>query len=180
MNRTPRAWDGSRSGAPYIHASVFGVMALFRMGSPEAAWQELIKSLPMTHDTISVSPYVMPNSYGYNPEKNVDGQSMMDWQTGSSNVTLKLLVRFVAGVRPEYDGVWVQPAAYCPFGAFTAEVPVKGAVVRIRYKQTGAGKRRFTVDGEPAEGRYNDILKAQRLWIPANRLKGTIEVTVED
>lgn len=80
----------------------------------------------MTHDTISVSPYVMPNSYGYNPEKNVDGQSMMDWQTGSSNVTLKLLVRFVAGVRPEYDGVWVQPAAYCPFGAFTAEVPGEG------------------------------------------------------
>ena len=181
VGRIPKLPAGTaENGAPYIHASVFGVMALFRMGSPEAAWQELIKSLPMTHDTISVSPYVMPNSYGYNPEKNVDGQSMMDWQTGSSNVTLKLLVRFVAGVRPEYDGVWVQPAAYCPFGAFTAEVPVKGAVVRIRYKQTGAGKRRFTVDGEPAEGRYNDILKAQRLWIPANRLKGTIEVTVED
>ena len=82
--------------------------------------------------------------------------------------------------KPGLRGFEVLPAAYCPFGAFTAEVPVKGAVVRIRYKQTGAGKRRFTVDGEPAEGRYNDILKAQRLWIPANRLKGTIEVTVED
>lgn len=72
----------------------------------------------MTHDTISVSPYVMPNSYGYNPEKNVDGQSMMDWQTGSSNVTLKLLVRFVAGVRPEYDGVWVQPGRLLPLRRF--------------------------------------------------------------
>lgn len=74
VGRIPKLPAGTaENGAPYIHASVFGVMALFRMGSPEAAWQELIKSLPMTHDTISVSPYVMPNSYGYNPEKNVDG-----------------------------------------------------------------------------------------------------------
>lgn len=181
VGRIPKLPAGTaENGAPYIHASVFGVMALFRMGSPENAWKELLKSLPMTHDTVSVSPYVMPNSYGYNPEKNIDGQSMMDWQTGSSNVTLKLLVRFVAGVRPEYDGVWIQPAAYCPFGGFTAEVPVKGATVRITYKNTGAGERRFTLDGESAEGRYNDSLQVQRLWIPSGRLKGTVEVTVED
>lgn len=181
VGRIPKLPAGTaENGAPYIHASMFGIMALFRMGCAEEAWRELFKSLPMTHETVSVSPYVMPNSYGCNSEKNIDGQSMMDWQTGSSNVALKTLARYVAGVSPEYDGVWIQPAAYCPFGGFTAEFPVKGAVLKVSYRKTGVSERRFMVDGQPAKGQYNESMKLCRLWIPADRLNGTVEVTVED
>lgn len=181
VGRIPKLPAGTaENGAPYIHASMFGIMALFRMGCAEDAWRELFKSLPMTHDAVSVSPYVMPNSYGYNPDKNIDGQSMMDWQTGSSNVALKTLVRYVAGVYPEYDGVWVQPAAYCPYNGFTAEIPLKGAVLKLHYRHTGSPERRFFLDGQPAKGQYSEEMKLHRLWIPAGRLNGTVEVTVED
>ena len=181
VGRIPKLPAGTaENGAPYIHASVFGVMALFRMGEAEAAWQELFKALPFTHDHVSVSPYVMPNSYGYNPEKNIDGQSMMDWQTGSSNVTLKLLVRYVVGVEPEYDGVWIQPATACPFERFSAEVPVKGATVRIQYARKGHEQRRFMVNGQPTEGTYSEILRVYRVWVPAADLTGIVDVTVED
>ncbi len=180
VGRIPKLPAGTaENGAPYIHASVFGVMALFRMGCAEDAWAELYKALPLTHDHVSVSPFVMPNSYGYNPAKHIDGESMMDWQTGSSNVMLKLLVRFVMGVRPEYDGVWIQPAASCPF-EFTAHVPVKGADLRITYRRSGLGRRRYTVNGTERSGEYSDVLRTERLWLPAEQLKGTVEILAED
>ena len=181
VGRIPKLPAGTaENGAAYIHASVFGVMALFRMGCAKEAWDKLLKSLPVTHKTISVSPFVMPNSYCENPEKNIDGESMMDWQTGSSNVVLKLLMRFVAGIKPEYDGVWIQPANYCPFKGYKAELMVKGAKIKVEYRKTGLGDRKFTVNGEPMDGKYNEFLKTKRLWMPASKLVDTVDIVVED
>ena len=96
-----------------MHATLFAVMALFRMGCAKEAWEQLIKVLPFTdlHANLSHSPFVMPNSYGLNEEKFIDGQNMNDWQTGSANVLLKLLVRYVFGFEPALEGAWIQPAA---------------------------------------------------------------------
>lgn len=180
VGRIPKLPAGTaENGAPYIHASVFAVMALFRMGFAEDAWKELYYTLPLTHDRVSISPFVMPNSYGYNPEKNINGESMQDWQTGSSNVMLKLLVRFVMGVKPEYDGMWIQPAATCPFD-FSAKVTVKGVPVQLTYRHAGLGKRRYTVNGEVREGAYSDVLCTERLWISAAEMTGPMEIVVED
>ena len=98
----------AENGAAYIHATSFAIMALFQMGEPRRAWEQLIKILPFTdiHDNLSHSPFVMPNSYGLNEDKLIDGENMNDWQTGSSNVVLKLLIRFVFGVEPVAKGLW--------------------------------------------------------------------------
>lgn len=170
----------AENGAPYIHASVFGVMALFRMGESAEAWRYLEKALPFTHEYISVSPYVMPNSYAYNPGKNIDGQSMMDWQTGSSNVVLKLLVRFVAGIKPEYEGVWVQPAGYCPFEGFEFEISVKGKKIKLIYSRSEGRIRRFWINGKEFVGEYSPVLKIMRLWIPDEMLVENNTIVVED
>lgn len=95
-------------------------------------------------------------------------------------MTLKLLVRFVAGVRPEYDGVWVQPPPTAPSELSRRRCPGEGRG-GAHPVQADPGPGNVGLQWTASRGgRYNDILKAQRLWIPANRLKGTIEVTVED
>ncbi len=58
----------AENGATYIHASMFGAMSLFAIGEGKQAWDQLEKLLPFTHDTVSVSPFVVPNSYGDNEE----------------------------------------------------------------------------------------------------------------
>ncbi len=179
INKLPEGT--AENGAVYIHASAFGIMALFRAGYPEDAWRMLEKALPFTHKRLSLSPFVMPNSYGYNPEKSIDGESMNDWQTGSSNVVLKLLVRYVVGVQPEYGGLRIQTAAACPFEHFEAALSVRGRKLTVRYDRTGRSERRYVVNGEPVEGQWDEEMRQTVAWIPDAMMTGkTVEIRVED
>lgn len=171
----------AENGATYIHASAFAVMALFRIGHAREAWQQLFKLLPFTHEKVSCSPYVMPNSYGYNEEKGIDGESMQDWQTGSSNVILKALIRYVFGFDPEFDGIWIAPALWQPFKEFRFQLPVRDCRVNICYRNNGNASRKYVVNGEHQEGVWDKISGIKRLWIPESELTAkTMIICVED
>ena len=185
VGRIPKLPPGTaENGAAYIHATAFAIMALFQMGEAEKAWEQLCKILPFTkgHDNITHSPYIMPNSYGYNPEKFIDGQNMNDWQTGSSNVVLKLLIRFVFGLEPELDGLWIQPAAWCPFESFQFKLDIRGCQITIHYENKQTGKRSFKLDNQQKESELDELMGIHKLWIPNNQLKpdSTITVNVVD
>lgn len=170
----------AENGAVYVHASMFAIMALYRMGYPEDAWKELEKALPVTHKNTSLSPFVMPNSYGYNLGLNIDGDSMNDWQTGSSNVTVKLFVRDILGVYPDYDGVWIQPASKGPFEQVTGKVMLQGKPLSVICRKVkNCSKTRFVINGKEMQGEYSDILKTWKLWIPNSQLSTIHEVVVE-
>lgn len=172
VGRIPKLPAGTaENGAAYIHASMFGIMALFRMGYSEMAWTQLLKSLPFTHEYISCSPYIMPNSYCYNKELNMDGESMADWQTGSSNVLLKLLMKYVYGINPEYEGIWLQPALYVPFESMELHVKVKNCNLHIYYKETWEKVRIYKVNGVQRNGVYDKVMNLNKLWITNEELK---------
>lgn len=170
----------AENGAVYVHASMFAIMALYRMGYAEDAWKELEKALPMSHKNTSLSPFVMPNSYGLNEALNIDGESMNDWQTGSSNVTVKMFVRDVLGVCPEYDGVWIQPAMKGPFDKVEGKVVLRGRPVSVVCsKNANTNETRFIVDGKEIQGEWNDTLKTWRAWISNETLQNVHEIVVE-
>jgi cellobiose phosphorylase len=154
----------AENGAAYSHASLFGIMALFKIGESQKAWEELVKVMPFTHEHISCSPFVMPNSYGYNEAYHIDGESMSDWQTGSSNVLLKALIKYVAGFEPSYEGVFIQPAEFSPFKDMILEVSYKGCLLKIIISK-GEGERSFKVNGEAYEGTYDPMMKVKKLWL---------------
>ncbi|MGL5675012.1 MAG: GH36-type glycosyl hydrolase domain-containing protein [Cellulosilyticaceae bacterium] len=180
VGRIPNLPKGTaENGAAYIHASTFGVMSLFRMGETEKAWDELAKCLPLTHEKVSVSPYVMPNSYGFNEEKQIDGESMQDWQTGSSNVMLKTLIRFVFGIEPQFDGVWIQPSKDIPFEATTFEIKIRNAKVVLNYSNTNAGKRSFTINGNAQEGVFDSVMQLDKLWLSNDFISNNDSIVIE-
>lgn len=171
VGRIPNLPAGTaENGAPYIHASMFGIMALFRMGCSELAFEQLIKSLPITHDRISCSPYIMPNSYSYNEEKFIDGESMHDWQTGSSNVLLKIFIRYICGFQPEYKGVWIQPAKNIPFRNFEFTISMNDTRITISYENKGNSKRDFFIDDIEKQGTHDCIMQLDKLWIDKSLL----------
>ncbi len=163
----------AENGATYIHATAFAIMALFQMGQAREAWSQLEKILPFTdiHENLSHSPFVMPNSYGYNPDVFIDGQNMNDWQTGSSNVVLRTLILYVFGFEPAMAGLWVQPASWSPFQSFEFTGRLRGGDVRIIFEDRGGSRRSFTVNGQPLEASYDSIMKVDRLWIPNDQLR---------
>ncbi len=162
----------AENGAAYIHATAFAIMALFQIGKPKRAWDQLVKILPFTdiHENLSHSPFVMPNSYGLNPEKFIDGQNMNDWQTGSSNVVLKTLLRYVFGIEPVFGGLWIQPAGWAPFKDFSARTMVRGCEVHVKCETDAPRGRVFFVNGQRAEGAYDPTMKIDKLWISPQQI----------
>lgn len=180
VGRIPNLPKGTaENGAAYIHASAFGIMSLFRMGETKRAWDELTKSLPFTHETVSVSPYVMPNSYGQNEDKQIYGESMQDWQTGSSNVVLKTLIRFIFGIEPHYKGIWIQPSLNIPFETMDFEIKIRETQVKLHYVNKQNGIRQFMLNGEVVKGIYDDVMKLEKLWLDNDILAQNKEIIIE-
>lgn len=168
----------AENGAVYIHGAAFGVAALFAMGESEMAWKELTKLLPFTHDKVSVSPFVMPNSYGYNPELNIDGESMQDWQTGSSNVVLKIILYYVFGIRFEYDGIKIQSSSYRPFSELDLSMNYRNKRLNIHLRKDESGSRRYEVNGQSLSGVFDEAYKVDILRINENDLNKLEEIDV--
>ena len=134
--------------APKTDATLFGICSLFKMGETKKAWEQLYKILPVTHDFISTSPFVMPNSYAENPEIGIDGESMSDWFTGSGCVLLKVLLWYIFGIRADLKGVWIQPIEYMPFEKLSLCICIKNKKHNISYEKHGEMYTLF-IDGMP-------------------------------
>jgi cellobiose phosphorylase len=139
-----------------------------------------MKIFPFTHKQLSCSPFVMPNSYGDNESLNIAGESMQDWQTGSSNVVFKLLIRFVFGFQPEYDGFFIQPSAWLPFEDYQLKMVYKKSILHIRYTNRHTGRRRFRVNHKLFEPIYDEGMGNDKLWIDLQELCDEMDITIED
>ena len=150
----------AENGATYVHATTFAIAALFRMGEPEKAWQQITKILPFSshHHDPSHSPFVMPNSYVENLQLSLTGQSMNDWQTGSSNALLKLLVRHVCGFQPEIDHLRIAPAGWYPFESLELIAMAHGHRIQLVCSHSDVQQRRILLNGEELENTSADEL----------------------
>ncbi len=186
VGRIPKLPPGTaENGATYIHATLFAIMAYFRMGRAKEGWDEIQKVLPFTsiHDKYSHSPFVMPNSYVFNEEKGMDGESMNDWQTGSSNVLLKILLWHVYGYKPDFNGIRIQIADWTPFQEFKLETTTRKKTVRVSYRKaaTASGAREFIINGtSPVQGERDSLLKTDCRFIPYDQLADVNEIEVVD
>ncbi len=165
----------AENGATYVHATLFGIWSLFKMGEAERAWAQLFKILPVTHSFISTSPFVMPNSYIHNEAEGLDGESMSDWFTGSGCVITKTLVQCVFGVTPSLENVTVAPARYFPCDECSIKIKVKGTEISLRYKKS-AEKRKFIVNGEEVSGTYDEDLQTEKILL--NTFDKSYDITV--
>lgn len=148
VGRIPNLPKGTaENGATYIHATMFSIWALFLLDEPEFAWEQLYKVLPITHERISTSPFVMPNSYVYNEEFHMDGESMNDWYTGSATVLLKVLIRCVFGIQVTQESIRISPARFFPCGKAEINLKVRNSVITVRYRNERTGKRSVVVNG---------------------------------
>ena len=139
----------AENGATYIHAGMFFARALFEMKEGKKAFEQIYKLIPITHEKITTSPFVMPNSYGYNPELNIDGESMSDWYTGSSNTLLKAIIFDMFGIKPQIgDELVIDPTDYFPSDEASISLMIKKKHVNIHYLNKHNNKRKIYVNGK--------------------------------
>ncbi len=169
----------AENAATYVHATLFGIWALFKMGESDFAWEQLFKALPITHKSLSTTPFIMSNSYSYNEEYGLDGESMSDWFTGSANVLIKVLVRCVFGVNPDLGGVTVCPARGIGGENSRIKIKVKGATLNVESRCKSDKAKRFFVNGKEVPAEYDRFARTEKIFIPNEKLVGNIDIRIE-
>lgn len=148
----------AENAATYIHGSMFGVKSLFMMNEGELAFEQIFKLLPITHSYLSTTPFVMPNSYIYNTEIGVDGESMSDWFTGSSNTLLKLVISDVFGLQLDLGNIiYLKPSNYFPSDLASLKIKAKGKHLTINYINNHNKERIIKVNDEVLTNNYIDV-----------------------
>ena len=174
---TPGTYENA---AAYVHASLFGVAALFCLGESETAWKELMHSVVLTHPDCTKTPFVMPNSYCNSEEYCLHGESMGDWYTGSGAVLLKTIVRHGFGVFPTLDGLVIAPAKTMPCNRARLTLTVKGHPLTLIYENRGQGTRTVTVNGAAQVTARETFTDTEMFFLHTTALPDELVVVIAD
>lgn len=168
----------AENAATYVHATLFGVLALYMMGEGEFANEQLYKILPLSHKMISTSPFVMSNSYSYNPESNMDGESMSDWYTGSANTLLKVIMRGLFGIHISLDKIKIEPSNVFPAKEASMTFDLDHKKISVVYQNQGLGHRVFKVNQVIVPSSMNELSHLKSIIIDKNLIikDTTIEI----
>lgn len=142
------------NGGVYSHASTWAVQALAQMGDSEGA-QALYRSmLPPVRAAADASryqaePYVMPGNVD-GSDSPYEGRAGWTWYTGSAAWMRRIGVRWILGVRPEWDGLTIAPSRSAGLGRVSLVRPFRGDRFYIAI-EPGA-RHRLLVDGAEHPG----------------------------
>ena len=127
----------AENAGTYIHAALFAVLALYKIGCEKEATEQLLKLFPISYEWVDKTPYVMQNAYCYNPEINVDGSALNDWFTGSAAVMMKIMVTNVFGIQPDHKSLRIAPAKETFLNKASVSLTIHGKKLYFRIEKTG-------------------------------------------
>ena len=164
----------AENGATYNHSTLFGIWALLTLGEYKLAWENIEKVIPITHEKITTSPFIMSNSYIYNQKLGLDGESGGDWYTGSACVLIKVLIYKVLGIQCNLDHLIFEPSKYLPFKNTKLEMQIRGKMVKVQYiTDVNLPKGLYTVNEKGnTQIKLND---KNQYVLPFNELKENIQ-----
>jgi len=176
VNLTPGTYENA---CTYVHCTTFAIMALFIMGESRRAWEQIFKIIPMTHEHVSKTSFVMPNSYVYNEEYEIDGESGGDWYTGSGAVLTRCIYEYALGIQVSPNGVKIATPDYLPTDSVKMNVRIKNCNVEFEYSKTGKG-RIYRVNGEKVDYSVDEVSGTKYIFIKNEDLNTNITINVED
>lgn len=141
------------NGGLYMHAACWAVMAAAKAKRADLAWRMYQAISPVQRgldpDLYKVEPYVTPGNVD-GPDSPNFGRGGWTWYTGSAAWLFRVSTEWLLGIRPEYDGLRVDPCIPSDWEGFTVHRMFRGAAYRIRVLNPAGrswGVKRTTVDG---------------------------------
>jgi cellobiose phosphorylase len=146
------------NGGVYTHAATWSVWAYTLAGQPEHAYQAYSRICPPNRsDDIEVykaEPYVTPGNID-GPLSEYYGRGGWTWYTGSAQWLHRMATHWILGIRPQEDGLLVDPAIPAHWPGFRMTRSFRGAVYSIVVDNAAGvhrGVRSITLDGRPHHG----------------------------
>ncbi len=164
---TPGMWE---NGSPYCHGTAFKIMADTYLKRGEAAYRSMMKILPDSEGNPSsysgCPPYMVTNMY-YGPGHPRAGQILYSWITGTSDWLFKAMAGNIIGVRPEYEGLLIDPCVPPHWKQFGIRREFLGSVYEIEFENPEGRQhaiKRIEVNGQPFEGNLIPLLPSGKLY----------------
>jgi cellobiose phosphorylase len=89
------------------------------------------------------------------------GEAKNSWLTGTAAWNLVAITQYLLGVRPEHNGLRVQPCIDKEIASFVIHRRCRGAEYEIRvHNKAQGGPARLTVNGKPIDGQVVPYAKA--------------------
>ena len=128
------------------------------IGRGNRAWQVYTRTCPAYIEDISeihrTEPYVYSQMIAGKDAPNF-GEAKNSWLTGTAACTFLYVSQFILGIRPDYDGLTVDPCIPSKLDGFTAKRDFRGVSYHITVKNPNhveKGVLSMIVDGQPVEG----------------------------
>jgi len=140
----------------FCHNNPWIMIAETVVGRPERAWEYYKKICPSYLEDISdlhrTEPYVYAQMIaGKDAVK--PGEAKNSWLTGTGSWNFVAISQYLLGVRPEWDGLLVQPCLTKTISSYTVTRRARGAIYKITVKNSGGtGEAKLTVDGKALSG----------------------------
>ena len=128
------------------------------VGRGNRAWQVYTRTCPAYIEDISeihrTEPYVYSQMIAGKDAPNF-GEAKNSWRTGTAAWTFLDVSQYILGIRPDYDGLVVDPCIPASLDGFSAKRDFRGVTYHITVKNPNGAEKgvaSMTVDGTPVEG----------------------------
>ncbi len=158
----------------FVHTQGWAVMAEAMLGNGAQAYEYLRSYLPAAFNTRAeireIEPYVVCQSSHarYSPKH---GASRIPWLSGSATWTYFAITQYILGVRPEYDGLRIDPCIPSDWNKFSVKRVFRKKLFDIKVQNDQGvqkGVKKIILNGE-------EILDN---LIPLGKMKDNNKVTV--
>ena len=146
------------NGSVFAHTNPWIAIAETRLGGGDRAFEHYLRINPSAREGSSeihrCEPYVYAQTIA-GPAAAVPGEAKNSWLTGSAAWNLVAITQWILGIRPEHEGLRVDPVLPSAWDGFEVVRRFRGATYRIRVRKApGAAGRvdSLAVDGETVVG----------------------------
>ena len=158
----------------FNHTQGWGVMAECLLGHGDRAYEYCRAALPAAYNDRAeirqLEPYVQGQTT-YSPYSPRPGNTRTSWLTGAAPWSYYSATHYILGLKPEWDGLRIDPCIPSSWDGFTATRRFRGATLEIIVKNPDRvcrGVRSLTLNGQ--------ILEAN--LVPADQLADVNRVEV--
>jgi cellobiose phosphorylase len=146
------------NGGLYTHAGVWGIWAQCVMKDGAKAYETFNRICPIKRgakpDLYFAEPYVLPGNVD-GPDSPNYGRGGWTWYTGSAAWYFRITTEWILGIRPDYDGLLIDPCIPKEWDGFQMTRQFRGDTYHVQVKNprhVSGGVREVIVDGKKIEG----------------------------
>lgn len=141
------------NGSIFFHSNTWAIIALCLLGRKEDAFKCYQSILPIYRNDIAdkclTEPYVFSQTMLAEPHGRKDA-CVNSWLTGTASWTFLAATQYILGIRPEYDGLSVDPCVPDEWKGFRVNRLCRGTECHISVEK--GSKNGLFVDGKRVEG----------------------------